>query len=908
MKRPVLVNLYFDQHSGLENVADEAFVVVDAQSYATARRAIEKMKAGEIPAPVTIIVRSRSFFGGFHDLSLLGDLAQVTHIAPRAQIVEALHVEVPDNLTDPDLIALGVRNHEDLLEAAGPHGVHDRTSFDDALLAKAFHTQVFRISAVRDFTVWFGDLIDFLYSDETPAKSGWNVSYTWDLAEERVRTILQRFRKGSLLPLVADVLGRAADGQAQLYLNQLAVRYWLKDYPKLARKAVVDNITERVGRWQDVTDEVDLLGALAPWCEALYAQAENPLIDRLEHVLGLLLGVDGLIEAEDLGQRIQQMSGRFAAEYGDAQARLGQLLLQHRSADAAPENRAVFLAYSTQIESRFTPLLQRAGRPPHRADWIDSFLELTEVMSHLEDARPSRWADWCAAYELLIKAKQLRREVEELVPRQYAEGPTDLGASFATLDERLNSEFGDWLLAEYPNLVTSTLAQPPLVMTAARLALDSVARGDTVILLVIDALDWELWRYLRSRLSSEGLVVRGDEVGLAMIPTITEFSRRAIFGGMPPRTLAGFVDDIYGTEIAPWEEARTLARALGYLSRVDQLRALRANKRILYLEDALVYVNGSEKDFRQALELNAKCYAFVYTEIDSHVHVSKMTESKLKATAMQWLSDLVAETVQGIQQNSSLRDHERLKVIVTSDHGFVDVSEQSQVKTAGPLREFLDLERHGRLAIARVKAEQDATTAVQTVRAFHGEDPLTWHVIWREQADRFGLAESSPSEGQVIAWLMPRLLQYVSRGRGRYVHGGLSMYEAIVPIAVLTKGIVDIEAPIVTITGRLISEEESLLSVAILNKNDRPLQELALDIPELGLSRLRTRDIEPGNVGKLVVPIIPPKSGEVSVQVTLDAEIGGIQKRFQETRVVTVLPGRRERMRLSTRRTLHDEE
>lgn len=906
MNHPVLVKLYLDQYAGLKDVSDAAIVVTDTQSYAAARQAIEKMKAGERAAPLTIIVRSRHFLAGFHDLNLLGDLAWITRIAPREAIARAFHIQVPSDLTDQDLITLGVEGHADLLAVAGPQGVCDRTSFDDALLMKAFGSQVFKISDVSDFESWFRDLVAFLYSEDTAVKTGWAVEYVRRLAVERTRAILERFEKGNLLPFVADILRRSAHDEARAYLNQLAVRYWLSNYPKLARKAVIDNMTEQVGQWQDVKGEAAVLDALAPWCEALYGQSDNPLIERLEQVLILLLDEDGLIEDEYLSRYIQQTSGRFAAEYEAAQARLGKLLLEQHRVGTVREQRATFSAYSAQLDSHFTPLFERTDQPVERARWIDPLLEFSDVMGHLDEAAPSRWADWLATYELLIKAKHLEMEVQDAMPSAYAGQSGDLSASFSMLNERLNSEFADWLLGEYPKLVGSTTDQPQLVMNAARLALDSVAKGDKVILLVLDGLDWELWRHLRSMLGKQGFVVQSGEAGLAMLPTITEFSRRAIFGGMPPRNLASFVDDIYGTDIPPWEEARTLARALGYLGRIDQLKALPTNKHILYLEDELVYVNGGEKDFRQALKLDAKCYAFVYTEIDSHIHVSKMRESKLKATAAQWLSDLIEEIAHGIQQNSSLRDEVNLKVIVTSDHGFLDVSEQSQTKFDSSLRGFLDLERHGRLAIVRVKGEQDTTLASQAVKKFFNECSTAWHVIWREQSEQFGLAESSPSEGEVMAWLMPRLLQYVRRGRGNYVHGGLSMYEAIVPIVMLAKGTLEIEAPVVALTGRLASEEEGAFSIAILNKNDLPLQDLVVDIPELSLRGLQIGDIGPRDVGNLVMSIIPPRSGDIPVQVILDGEIGGVRKRFEETRILSVQPGRRERMRLSTRRTLDD--
>jgi len=910
MNHPVLFRLYTDPYAGLEGIDDQALVVTDAPSYAAARRAIEEVKDGERPAPLTIVVRSRSFFAGFRDLALLGGLASITHIAPRDEIAEAFHIQVPADLSDHDLIALGIRNRNDLLAASGPQGIRDQASLDDALLLKAFGRSVLQIGDDADFRSWFGNLVAFLHMEETAAQAGWTVEYVRRLAEEGTRATLERFGRRDLLPFAVDLLRRGAAGEAPAYLNQLAVRCWLSNYPKLARKAVIANMTEQVGRWQEIKGETIILDALAPWCEALYEQTEEPLIEQLEQVLALLLNEEGLIEEEEFGRYIRQMSGRFAAEYDAVQARLGQWLLEQHNADATKEQRATFVAALAQLDSHFAPLFRRIGRPTRPGGWAASLLEFSDIISYLDEATPSRWDDWLAIYELLIKARRVNQEVQDVVPDQHAAQATSLSTLFSTLDERLNSAFADWLLGEYPRLIASTAARPPLVMHAARLALDSVARGARVILLVFDALDWELWRYLRSVLGQRGFVVQGREAGLAVLPTITEFSRRAIFGGLSPRNLAHFVDDIYGTDIPPDEEARTLARALGYLGRVDQLKALPGNKRIQVLASELVYVNGGEADFRRALKLDARCYALVYTEIDSHIHDSKQLESELKNTVRPWLDHLVDEIFKGIRQNPALRDETNLQLIIVSDHGFLDVAEQSQAEIDRSLKSFLDLERHGRLAIVRVKQEEspeNATPVLQAMKDFYNRQSATWHVIWHEQAEQFGLAESSSSEGEVIAWLMPRLFQYVSRGKGNYVHGGLSMYEAIVPIAVLTKGEMEIETPVITLTGRLSSEEESTLSIAILNKNDRPLQYLTIEIPELGLRELRAGDIGPGDVGRLDAPVIPSASGDVPVQVVLEGEIGGVRKRFAETRVLTVQPGRRERMRLSTRRTFDDE-
>jgi hypothetical protein len=903
MTHSVVARLYFDPYSGLDGLSDEAIIVTDAKSYAAARQAIEAAKAGEIALPLTIVVRSKHFAAGFHDLALLRDLVEITHISPRHDIAGAFGFQLPDNLTDQDLIALGVRNHADLLAVVDSGKIRDFGAFNDALLVKAFQSNVFQSVAQASFDTWFVRAVGLFYSEQTPSSKAWTIDYVRRLVSDRIESVLECFGRTDLLPFIRDLWHRCERGEARPYLDQLAVRCWLGSYSKLARKAVVANLTDEVGSWQEIIGEATVLDALAPWCETLYEQADSPLCDQVERVLTLLFHEDGLIESEDPKEFIRQTSGRFEAEHTAATAQIVRMVLKPPSDTGRKQQRAAFSTYLAQLDSQFTPLVKRSGRSLTAANWIGLLLELSDVVDHLGVGNPSRWDDWLATYELLIRARALKGDLQDTVPTDQREHLADLAALFSALDERLNSAFA--------GLLTGASDHPRLVLHAARLALEAVAMGAKVVLLVLDALDWQLWRHLRSAFAKEGFVIEGDDAGVAMLPSITEFSRRAIFAGLSPSTLSRFVDDIYGTEVLPQEEAKTLARALGYLGRIDQLKPLRDSKHVQYLAGELVYASGGLRELRRALELDAKCYALVYSELDAHIHVSKLEEPGLRSSARQWLSDLVDQVVQGIRQNPSLRDQSNLKIIITSDHGFLNVSEQTQAELDRSLTAFLDLERHGRLAIVRVRDPDASASGVsvrQLVESFCSKHPAAWHVVWREQEEQYGLAGASPSEGEVVAWLMPRLLQYVSKGKGNYVHGGLSMYEMIVPLAVLTTGQLEVEAPAITLTGQLSSEEESLLSIAVLNNNNQPLREVVIEIPDLDLSGLHARDIGPGSVERLDVVITPAKSGEITVRVVLEGEIGGTRRRFLETRTLTVSPGRRERMRQSTRRTLSDED
>jgi hypothetical protein len=129
-----------------------------------------------------------------------------------------------------------------------------------------------------------------------------------------------------------------------------------------------------------------------------------------------------------------------------------------------------------------------------------------------------------------------------------------------------------------------------------------------------------------------------------------------------------------------------------------------------------------------------------------------------------------------------------------------------------------------------------------------------------------------------------------------------------VPIAVLHKGEPTIQGPITSLTGDLSSEQESKLTVTILNSNTVPLEKTMLRIPELGADELLLGTVGPNETRSVEITIVPPMSGDVSVQVTIRAEVAGTLRQFSDARVLSVKPGQRERMRRSTRRTLDDEE
>ena len=94
------------------------------------------------------------------------------------------------------------------------------------------------------------------------------------------------------------------------------------------------------------------------------------------------------------------------------------------------------------------------------------------------------------------------------------------------------------------------------------------------------------------------------------------------------------------------------------------------------------------------------------------------------------------------------------------------------------------------------------------------------------------------------------------------------------------------------------------LSLALRRTGRQP----AADLHERAIECWLAGDLGSDELKKLDLSVTPSKSGNLAVLVVLEGKMGGISKRFEEKRLLTVQPGRRERMLKSTRRTFDDED
>lgn len=100
--------------------------------------------------------------------------------------------------------------------------------------------------------------------------------------------------------------------------------------------------------------------------------------------------------------------------------------------------------------------------------------------------------------------------------------------------QELDARFADWLTTHYGVILSSAnpalLRLPTLVRT-----LDEESEGRKLLLVVVDALGLEAWHAVQNRWEADRIIAAAEtRVALAVLPTVTSLSRRAIFEGKPP--------------------------------------------------------------------------------------------------------------------------------------------------------------------------------------------------------------------------------------------------------------------------------------------------------------------------------------------------------------------------------------
>lgn len=353
-----------------------------------------------------------------------------------------------------------------------------------------------------------------------------------------------------------------------------------------------------------------------------------------------------------------------------------------------------------------------------------------------------------------------------------------------------------WLADRFPVWLTSVDA--PLITRQFTHMRDLIGAQPhaVVVWLVVDGLTWWQGHTLRELCRLQQLHPQRYDAGVALLPSLTNISKRALVTGLPVRELPrGSVA----------HAARELLARAGVRS----------------------FVTTSEAEAFEALGSAEppQCLVLFANTLDRLAHDRADFPDDIVVRG--YLQQL-AQTLS--RMRALCLEHGRpLHVLVGSDHGSTYLPASAPTRRLPQAtREVLDVWEDA--GDQRATAPDSARAAlVNDPQGLMIEQPGDWHYLSR-------LAFQLPQD-----YLVPRGYAAVGRRPTGWTHGGLTPEETIVPLIHLAPEPLVIEELRLSLSGSVQARREAALTLQIVNPNPAPLEQVLVQIAGLA----------PCNIGRL---------------------------------------------------------
>lgn len=365
------------------------------------------------------------------------------------------------------------------------------------------------------------------------------------------------------------------------------------------------------------------------------------------------------------------------------------------------------------------------------------------------------WKEWTDLYKQLVYW-------ESEIFSHKAQGMKEV---FTAQKDEANREFCKFISRHYKEWINpaSPGAAPVLSHTLLREKLFPMMKEEKpVFLILIDNLRLDQWQAIQPLLNPY-FQLEEEDTFFSILPTVTQYSRNAIFSGLLPAKIYEQYPDLW--KFDDEEEGKNLSEAK-YLE--DQL------KRFFREPVKHQYVKVTNHHDANLLQdnilnyLNNKLTVVVYNFVDMLSHArTEMEVLKELASDESAYRSLATSWFEHAPLFSALRklSEKDVNILITTDHGTVRVKDPS--KCIGDRSTSTNI---------RYKSGKNLT--------FDERDVL--HI---KKPEEYGLPKSNLSTSYIFAREQKFLCypnnynHYVNMFRNTFQHGGISLEEMIVPVA-----------------------------------------------------------------------------------------------------------------------------
>jgi DNA-binding response OmpR family regulator len=343
----------------------------------------------------------------------------------------------------------------------------------------------------------------------------------------------------------------------------------------------------------------------------------------------------------------------------------------------------------------------------------------------------------------------------------------DLGLDQLLSEQHItaNQRFGQFISSNYLDLLNGSNDHTFSHEVLQRYVWPHLDNDTRVVLVVIDCLRLDHWRSMRPLLEDRFSI--DEQTSLSILPTATPFSRNAIFSGLLPDQLPIH----YPEEWGEMQRDETSMNKFESKFLEDQLKrdgyeGVRAKYFKLITAEEGQRLLGHLSEYR-----SANLLAMVANFVDMLAHhraesdvIKEMlpNESGYRSTICSWIEkswmrDLLDQLVKW----------EDTVVIITSDHGSIQVDK--------PVRLLAD-----RMTSSGVRYKYGRNLNCPDRMGLNIKRPGEYHLPADDVTTNFVIARDRnffvyPTEYH----------KYVKRFEGSFQHGGISLEEMIVPLAIL---------------------------------------------------------------------------------------------------------------------------
>ena len=421
----------------------------------------------------------------------------------------------------------------------------------------------------------------------------------------------------------------------------------------------------------------------------------------------------------------------------------------------------------------------------------------------------------------------------------------DVFNSFIIDYSEVQSQFEKFILTNYP-LILRTDQEVTIKDVLKKInKLYSEKNADRVYLIVVDGMSLSSWIEIKKILSKYKLTI-SEQLILSAIPSITEISRRSLFGG---KTFLEIKND--KTIYNPHNEDELLRR---YFSKKSSIP-------IKY---------ATEKDFKESIKKQYRLITYVIKEFDQYSHLKAKIPSNLRTLMLNEASKSLENFIKFIMSsNFGNNDY----IVITTDHGMLRVFKP--ISISRDFRDHFQTPFSSGRALMLCELERNIQSYSRT-NTLINEMKSKFHVIENSNLHEYGLPVIFKKMRAIQLLLAPGNKR-ISWQKSPYTHGGISMEELIIPYIEL-KLDKQITEPDITIAFTKKLELGELLKITISVNNNTSRIVYLESVSLKGKERILDSYINDKETKSLTFSILADEKGVFKEKITLSFSIADIKR------------------------------